>query len=275
MPADIEVESIEFEWAPPPEEHFRGGSAFDAFVVYRGGGRRGFVAIETKYAEDLAGQAPQRIRDVYVDYTREKGWWRDGAEHRLMAPATRQFWLNVLLAQSLVDRGNGFDEGCSLVLTCHDDRSALDATVAVASELIDDSTAAAAISPQWSSFEDVLAASDEVRDLDAWRSAFRRRYLDFTPVRHKLGPGDPRGQVPSEHGLEALSNLAATTSLAWAVAERVVGQDSILARGGADAMPPESLVDVLVATRRLDEAIESLKGARVRGSRGLAVSDTD
>lgn len=51
--------------------------------------------------------------------------------------------------------------------------------------------------------------------------------------------------------------------------------DSILARGGADAMPPESLVDVLVATRRLDEAIEALKGARVRGSRGLAASDTD
>lgn len=213
---------------PPPEDHFRGGSAFDAFITYRSGDRRGFVAIEAKYAEDLAGQAPKRVRDVYVEYTCTKPWWREVAEHRLMAPEARQFWLSVLLAQSLADRGQGFDEGSSIVLTCRGDQAALDATVAVACEVVDDTSDAAAISPQWSSFEDVLAASEEVGALDAWRSAFTRRYLDYSPVEHKLKPDDPRVQPSGEPGREAIAELQSRRALARAVAERVVGEDSIL-----------------------------------------------
>ena len=33
-PGAVRVTQVEIEWAPPAEDHFRGGSAFDAFVEY-------------------------------------------------------------------------------------------------------------------------------------------------------------------------------------------------------------------------------------------------
>ena len=134
LPEDLTVERIEFEWAPPPHQHFGGGSAFDAFVTYTSGHGRGFVGIETKYAEDLAEQAPGRIRDTYSDFTRDSGLWLPDAAPRLMQPRLRQLWLNTLLGQSLLLRGDGrFARGAVMVLTCRDDIDALDSTVDVAS----------------------------------------------------------------------------------------------------------------------------------------------
>lgn len=49
-----ELTRIRLEWAPPRQDHFNGGSAFDAFVEYEAAGRPRFIAVECKYAEHLA-----------------------------------------------------------------------------------------------------------------------------------------------------------------------------------------------------------------------------
>jgi len=91
-PEAIEVARIEVERAPPPADHFGGGSAFDAFIEYRrGDGRLGFLGVECKYHEDLRRSDVKKVRDTYRTFTASSGSWHDGAAERLDRPGTRQF----------------------------------------------------------------------------------------------------------------------------------------------------------------------------------------
>lgn len=264
LPGDLEIDQVLFEWAPPPAEHFGGGSAFDAFITYRADGQRGFVGIETKYAEHLPSQAPKTIRQPYLGYTQTRPWWRPGAVEELLALETRQFWLNTLLAQSLVERGSeGFDTGTVIVVSCAADRAALDATVAVAAQQTDAAPEAAAVRLQWSSYEDVLAAAEGTDGLVEWCDRFRRRYLDFTPVAHKLDASDPRLH-PIQPRTDAHTALQQRVTEARAVAERVLPDGSVIDRGFADSGGKASLIDVLVAAERLAQATDALKASRQR-----------
>lgn len=264
LPDGLEIESVEFEWAPQPAEHFGGGSAFDAFITYRSGGKRGFVAVETKYAEHLASQAPKRIRQPYIGFTESRAWWRPGAEIRLLDPATRQFWLNTLLAQSLVERGTeAFDEGVAIVVSCAADDDALSAAVAVAAEQVEDATEPAAVRIHWSSYEEILDAAENVSELAKWRAAFRRRYLDFSPVAHKLPADDPRLNTVDRY-TSAVDGLRERLELARAVSERVTGAGSVAQEVVDSPHGRASTVDLLVAARRLDDSVEALKSARRR-----------
>lgn len=266
LPDDLEVESVEFEWAPPSHEHFGGGSAFDAFVTYTSGHGRGVVGIETKYAEDLAEQAPRRIRDTYAAFTRDSGLWLSDAVPRLMDPRLRQLWLNTLLGQSLLLRGDGrFTHGAVLVLTCRDDVDALDATVDVASELADDH-ATGFDGLHWSSYEAVMAAAREDPALASFADEFTDRYLDFEPVSHKLHETDSRLH---EHGptADAAADLESAYTTLDAIYERTVGSDSIVASTATAPAPLWSTVELRVAAHRLGTATAALKGARIRASR--------
>ena len=178
------VTGVRFEWAPPRDQHFDGGSAFDAFVTYEtGDARPRFVGVECKYAENLASSSIE-VRDVYKSFTAQSGLWADGAADRLNVPSMRQFWLNTLLAQSLAVRGDEFDAGTTVVVSVSSDMSALQAVNDVRAELVTPDKWL-----RWMPYETVLAAID---DDDDWRTAFVRRYLDFSPVQHLLAPSDPR-----------------------------------------------------------------------------------
>ncbi len=85
-----QVTEVRLEWAPPREEHFDGGSAFDAFVEYTTRTGTRFVGVETKYAENLTASRIS-VRQVYRDYTTTSWQWLEGAERRLDAPSLRQF----------------------------------------------------------------------------------------------------------------------------------------------------------------------------------------
>lgn len=178
-PLASQATAVRFEWAPPREEHFDGGSAFDAFIEYvtASGGRR-FVGVECKYAEDLQRTSIE-VRDVYTSFTNASGNWRAGASTRLNAKHLRQFWLNTLLAESLAMRGNGgYETGLAVVVAAGADRSAAETTDAVRAELADPDSRL-----KWSSYEDVLARVDGFHD---WKDRFTRRYLDLRPVEHLL-----------------------------------------------------------------------------------------
>lgn len=180
------VRRVRFEWAPERSSHFDGGSAFDAFVEYTAstGGER-FVGVECKYAENLE-RSTIKLRNVYGDYTDGSAEWRDGASARLgTAKRLRQFWLNTLLAQSLVDRGGGaYESGLVVVVAAAADRSADEATEAVRSDLIEPDRWL-----RWCPYESVL---DAIAGHDQWKQMFAKRYLDFSPVTHLLHADDSR-----------------------------------------------------------------------------------
>jgi len=185
-----DVTGVRFEWAPLRAQHFDGGSAFDAFVTYEtGDARRRFIGVECKYAENLASSSIT-VRDVHRTFTAESALWADGAAERLDAAPLRQFWLNTLLAQSLAERSDEFDAGTTVVVAVSSDASSLQAVTQVRADLLEPDRWL-----RWVPYETVLAAVD---DDDDWRAAFVRRYLDFTPVQHRLPAHDPRagGQAP-------------------------------------------------------------------------------
>lgn len=179
------VDTVRFEWAPDRALHFEGGSAFDAFIDYttRSGGRR-FIAVECKYAENLASSSIN-VRQVYIDFTRDCGLWQPGAEDRLNQKKLRQFWLNTLLAQSLATRPpRQYESGLAIIVACAADTSARSATEDVRQELLEPDRWL-----HWSPYETIL---EHIDGHDEWKQAFTRRYLDFTPVRHLLAASDTR-----------------------------------------------------------------------------------
>lgn len=202
-----EVVAVELEWAPPPAEHFGGGSAFDAFVEYRTtSGGRGFVGIECKYAEHLPTSDVKKVRDPYITWTREHGSWVEGAQDRLDTKGLRQFWINTLLAESVLERG-GFNEGVAVVAACSADGGARSVFEAIAGEYNGQ------VPLRWEPYESIVELVDGGDD---WQERFVRRYLDFSPITHLLSSDDPRQP----------ERIDSTTAMA--IAERVLADGSVL-----------------------------------------------
>lgn len=207
-PGATSVVRVEIEWAPLPAKHFGGGSAFDAFIEYTTGeDGLGFVGIECKYHEHLPKTDVKHVRDVYRTFTEQSGLWKEGAVERLDRAGLRQFWLNTLLAQSLLGGGDRYSEGISVVTACAADRSARRMFLAVNEELLNPQTL------RWQPWETLLAS---IPDHQNWREDFIRRYLDFRPIAHLLAADDPR-RTP---------RVDVTT--ANAIALRVLGDGSVL-----------------------------------------------
>lgn len=186
-PGARQVTRVEIEWAPPAQDHFRGGSAFDAFVEYEAAdGGSGFLGVECKYHEDLRKTDVPKVRDVYRTFTAESGAWRDGASDRLDRAGCRQFWLNTLLAQSLLASESRYREGTCVITACAEDRSARASFDRVRDELIGE------VGLVWQPWEEIL---DSIDGSENWRKLFTERYLDFTPIRHLLASDDPRAQT--------------------------------------------------------------------------------
>lgn len=233
------VDRVRFEFAPDRRKHFGGGSAFDAFVDYTAGGRR-FLGIECKYAEDLAASSIV-VRKPYIEFTEASHEWREGASRRLDVRRLRQFWLNTLLAESLVRREGRFERGTVVIVACETDRSAREATALVRAELH---------SPdlwlQWSPYEDILGTT---RGHDAWKDRFRRRYLDFSPVGHLLPEDDPRLLQHRPPAIDGLRDLLVT-------GQRVTGDGSVLAQ----------IADALVDGSAPDASALDVEGLNVRAA---------
>ncbi len=67
------VTEIRLEYAPPRSPLSKSGSAFDCFIEYLRGTRKGFVGIEVKYSEDLRAQRPTLNNPEYRDLTEQPG----------------------------------------------------------------------------------------------------------------------------------------------------------------------------------------------------------
>jgi hypothetical protein len=213
------VTKIRLEWAPPRQEHFGGGSAFDAFVEYEASGRGRFLGIECKYAEDLADSSI-KVRQPYFDFTETRHHWREGAADRLDSKSLRQFWLNTLLAQSLVERMEHFESGTGIVMACAADIAARRATGLVRSELHEPDRWL-----RWVPYEEMLAAIVDPASA-AWKSKFTARYLDFSPVAHLLTTSDPRLHPPTAE--DRRQRLTSSLQGLLGIGRRVTGTGSVI-----------------------------------------------
>ena len=89
-------------------------TAFDALIRYVDSeGRRGFVAIEVKYAEGMREPVRERTpeRVAHYDTVSERcGLYTDHSSPVLRANPLQQLWREHMLAQSMIDKGL-YDEG--------------------------------------------------------------------------------------------------------------------------------------------------------------------
>jgi hypothetical protein len=211
-PSCGEVESVEFEWAPPRNQTFGGGSAFDAAIFYTDGTHRCFLGVECKYSEDLAANDPQ-VLEVYKTYTEVSGHWREGASRRLDRPGLRQLWINTLLAQRTCELPE-HDRGTHVVVACASDTAAEAAVGRIRLELHEPDRWL-----RWCPYEEVLETLGPSVG-EAWAQGFLRRYCDFSPVEDLLEPDDPRIVRPAG-SVDGLSELLA-------IGSRVTGEGSVL-----------------------------------------------
>jgi hypothetical protein len=169
-----EVVRVDVEEAPAPEDHLGDRTAFDAFVEYRTAGCSGFLGIETKYTEPFSARPYQRAE--YVAVSRDSHAFRTGAEDRLVGATTNQLWRGTLLTLSLQRRA-GYIYAYSVVLSCADDRDVSRAAEALGADLLAPDEVLRA-----STYETIVRAAEQEPALWGWASAFRRRYLDLSPV---------------------------------------------------------------------------------------------
>jgi hypothetical protein len=182
------VSEIRFLWAPKKKLAVGGGAPFSAFVDYFAGNAFRFLAIDAVYAEDLA-ESKISVRPTYVEFTEESPLWRDGASRRLDRPSLRQFWLNAMLCQSLVEKDK-YDGGRLVVMAVATDPEAHVSADLVRGELLDESLLV------WSPMDTAVELLAPARP--EWAAWFRGRYLDFTPVQHLLESNDPRRATQSK-----------------------------------------------------------------------------
>jgi hypothetical protein len=257
---------VRIEWAPPRKGHLDTGSAFDVAVIYTAhDGTRGLVAVEVKYSEGLDAQRINPSATV-LDATRTSGHWRSGASDRLREPRLAQVWLNTLLAQSCADRTEeGITRSLTVVMACGADAKALSSTADVKAEL----TEAGGL--VWCPFESVLDAVRAVPETAEWSAWFQKRYLDFTLVADHLAPDDLRRHPDPTRALQeaAANDLRGTLTRTAAIAERVLGDGSVLDRlADADADPTPPADVSLSLARQLDEIADTLKAIRIDAGTG-------
>ncbi|MEY2472380.1 MAG: hypothetical protein QOK28_1709 [Actinomycetota bacterium] len=250
------VTELQLLWAPKKKLAVGGGAPFSAFVEYTAGEARRFLAVDCIYAEDLA-DAKITVRPTYVEFTDDSPLWRDGASRRLDRANLRQFWLDTMLVQSLVEK-EGYDDGRVVVMACSADPDARVAVDLVRGELLE---------PEWlvwSPLETVVDTLGESRP--KWAAWVRTRYLDFSPVAKLLGPNDPRR---TESPKTRKADVAGLNEL-LKVAPRVIGEggavEKLVKRIGAgrvNAAVISALDDrareLAVDLKAFREAIDGLK----------------
>lgn len=166
-PTAVAVTVVSLEHAPAEGTFAR--SAFDAYVEYQlGDGRRGFLGVECKYAENLAASQREPAAQKFTERT-TPDHWRDGAAQALDQNGLRQLWYNTLLGQHVL-RTAGVSEGHVVVLALAVDEKAESATHAVSEQLID---------PTFLKFAPIEDLASSVQGHEAWRDGFRTRYLEL------------------------------------------------------------------------------------------------
>ena len=173
------VVAISFEHSPGRGDprYLEDRSAFDVFLHCRTAtGEEGFVAIEVKYHENMAGK-PGAHKPRYDEVADMMGCF-SGDRRLLQTAPLQQIWRDHLLAgiTRLVD---GYADGLFVMLSPRDNHHVSDAVGGYREQLTDSSSFEA-----WS-LEGVVEKLKEHSDA-AWIEAFNDRYLAFEKIERLL-----------------------------------------------------------------------------------------
>lgn len=171
------VLDVRFEWSPGrlDDRYLGNRSAADAFVEFADTtGGRSFIAIETKYHEDMkspAGRWKPRYDELLVAHPIV------GRDERLHSGRLQQVLLDHLLAVSLLAAPDGWNRGIFVLLYPEPNYECQ----AVADEYAGHLTELGAESYQALTLERFVEALDDVSS-KRWIRDFRQRYLDWERV---------------------------------------------------------------------------------------------
>ncbi len=174
-----EVTKIDFEWSPGRRDarYLNDRSAFDVFLSCRtAAGGKGFIGIEVKYHENLAGPAGEH-KDRYDEIADLMGCFRGDHEPLKKSPL-QQIWRDHLLA-GITRQADGYDDALFVTLYPKDNHHVSDALREYCAQLLNGDSFAA-----WP-MEDFVGKLASASDA-AWIAAFTDRYLAFDKIEQKL-----------------------------------------------------------------------------------------
>jgi hypothetical protein len=170
-----EVTKIEFEYSPGrrDERYLNDRSAFDVFLRCKTStGKEGFVGIEVKYHENLAGKAGDDKKE-YSIIAKRMECFREDLKPLKQSPL-QQIWRDHLLAgiTRIVDK---YDDGLFVTLYPKDNTHVSKALSAYRTHLTDADSFAS-----WT-LEDFVASLRSYSNAP-WIAAFTDRYLSFDKI---------------------------------------------------------------------------------------------
>ena len=251
---------VRIEYAPPKDQHLGSGSAFDACITYRDStGRRGVVAVETKYAENLADQKVT-TGPKYAAATADLGHWKDTAIQVLDQPVPVQCWQNLLLVQKAVALGtHGWERGTFVMTSDGHDLSALRATATLWGQLHEPESWV-----RWSPYQAIVEVARAHPETQAWADWFTTRYLDLAPIQDHLLDDPNRAPHPVSGTGDpwATDAFRSAASLATTYAQRALGTDSIVENLIDADLGRAPTLALLANASHLQDLIEPLREAR-------------
>ncbi len=166
------VTGIEFEWSPGRGDptYLGNRSAFDvAIFTTTPTGGSGFIGIEVKYHENLRVKAATH-KERYDEVASRSKVFDDEHLPALCTPPLQQIWLDHLLALSMLQATDGYDDGLFVFLYPAGNERCENVSSAYADCLTDTHTF------QRLTLESTVAALHETCDAP-WVEAFADRYL--------------------------------------------------------------------------------------------------
>jgi len=182
-----EVTGIEFEYSPGRGDvRYTGDrSAFDVFIRFATpGGGSGFIGVECKYHEDLAG-GKDCYRDRYAEVAELMGCFDPERMTQLRTPRLEQIWRDHLL-MGATKHTDGYDEGFFVLLRPRDNTACAKAVSDYRACLSNENTFS-----EWL-LEDVVTALRRHTDAE-WVGLLHDRYLAFDKVDTELAAASRHG----------------------------------------------------------------------------------
>lgn len=178
------VQAVLFEHSPGRGDPALTGdhSAFDVFLRYdTSSGRKGFIAIETKYTESCQEPVPA-IRPRYDDLADVSGLFVDPRKQALRTNPCQQMFREHLLAQAMLMRGD-YDEGRFVVIAPKLNTLVATAVAGYRAEL--DTTGEDQVGFTSITLEDTIVALAMAGE-EEYAARLFRRYADFSLVDGEL-----------------------------------------------------------------------------------------
>jgi len=173
------VTDIIFEHSPGRRDpkYTNDKSAFDVFIEYVNGVKRGFVGIEVKYIEDLTEEslekAEKNFKERYVEISKHSGCIKMECIEKLKKPPLAQIWRDHLLSKATLQDYD--DEGFFIYLYPKQNKECDEGVKKYIECLVSKDEEVTGFYPRY--LEDFVDALEEL-DNSEWIKEFGRRYLE-------------------------------------------------------------------------------------------------